>query len=163
MASENRRQFSYRQKHLFLLYPHVIVLHLIYLCMIILFSRRLRQQVQMKLLLHLCVAWFMALVFFIIGGRVTDHRGPCTTMAVLTHFFLLAVFAFSFAQAYYLYCSLVKIYGNLVKKFMWKCILLGWGEFDQIILFAHSFHRLPERRTCEQDGWHYVKLETLVT
>ncbi|XP_065181550.1 cadherin EGF LAG seven-pass G-type receptor 1-like isoform X2 [Sycon ciliatum] len=105
----------------------ISMLALLIAIVLLLNFKKLRQPMQMRLLLHLCVAWLFALASFIIGGRVTGHREGCMTMAVLTHYLLLVVFAFTFAQAYYLYSSLVRVYGSLVKKFMWKCVALGWG------------------------------------
>ncbi|XP_070569269.1 adhesion G-protein coupled receptor G6-like [Ptychodera flava] len=84
-----------------------------------------------KILISLCSALSMALLMFLIGGVFVDLGpripGICATIAVLQHYFLLAVLLWMALEATYLYLKLVKVFENYIKNFMVKFSLIGWG------------------------------------
>ncbi|XP_070568357.1 adhesion G-protein coupled receptor G6-like [Ptychodera flava] len=84
-----------------------------------------------KILLNLCFALFMAMMMFLIGSFSTDFvpiiPELCTTVAVLLHYFLLAVLAWMALEAVLLYLQLVKVFKTYIRRFMVKFCLVGWG------------------------------------
>ncbi|XP_070567269.1 adhesion G-protein coupled receptor G6-like [Ptychodera flava] len=84
-----------------------------------------------KILLNLCFALFMAMMMFIIGSFADDFASflpaLCTTVAVLLHYFLLAVLAWMALEAALLYLLLVKVFKTYIRRFMLKFCLVGWG------------------------------------
>ncbi|XP_070567737.1 adhesion G-protein coupled receptor G6-like [Ptychodera flava] len=84
-----------------------------------------------KILMSLCSALAMALLMFLIGGLFVDLGpripGICATIAVLQHYFLLAVLLWMALEATYLYLKLVKVFEKYIKNFMVKFCLIGWG------------------------------------
>ncbi|XP_070567739.1 adhesion G-protein coupled receptor G6-like [Ptychodera flava] len=84
-----------------------------------------------KLLISLCSALSMALLMFLIGALFVDLGpripGICATIAVLQHYFLLAVLLWMALEATYLYLKLVKVFEKYIKNFMVKFSLIGWG------------------------------------
>ncbi|XP_070567744.1 adhesion G-protein coupled receptor G6-like [Ptychodera flava] len=84
-----------------------------------------------KILISLCSSLFMALLMFLIGALFV-YFGPripgiCATIAVLQHYFLLAVFFWMALEAAYLYLQLVKVFEKYITHFMVKFSLIGWG------------------------------------
>ncbi|XP_070567742.1 adhesion G-protein coupled receptor G6-like [Ptychodera flava] len=84
-----------------------------------------------KILISLCSALSMALLMFLIGALFVDLGpripGICATIAVLQHYFLLAVLLWMALEATYLYLKLVKVFEKYIKNFMVKFCLIGWG------------------------------------
>ncbi|XP_070568337.1 adhesion G-protein coupled receptor G2-like [Ptychodera flava] len=84
-----------------------------------------------KILINLCFALFMALLFFLIGSFAIEYEstlpGFCTSIAVLLHYFLLAVMMWMALEAVHLYLMLVKVFEIYISHFMIKFCLIGWG------------------------------------
>ncbi|XP_070568336.1 adhesion G-protein coupled receptor G6-like isoform X2 [Ptychodera flava] len=84
-----------------------------------------------KILINLCFALFMALLFFLIGAFAIEYEstlpGFCTSIAVFLHYFLLAVMMWMALEAVHLYLMLVKVFEIYIRHFMIKFCLIGWG------------------------------------
>ncbi|XP_070567743.1 adhesion G-protein coupled receptor G6-like [Ptychodera flava] len=110
-----------------------------------------------KLLISLCSALAMALLMFLIGALFVDLGpripGICATIAVLQHYFLLAVLLWMALEATYLYLKLVKVFENYIKNFMVKFSLIGWGSPLIIVIIVLSvdvknYGYMYEKRIC---------------
>ncbi|XP_077976979.1 adhesion G-protein coupled receptor G6-like [Glandiceps talaboti] len=90
-----------------------------------------RKDKSTKILLNLCCALFMVLVMFLIGSFFVDFAPiipeVCTAIAVLLHYFLLAVLAWMVLEAIQMYLLLVKVFKTYYTHFMVKFSLIGWG------------------------------------
>ncbi|XP_077864329.1 adhesion G-protein coupled receptor G6-like [Saccoglossus kowalevskii] len=93
--------------------------------------RRLRKDNPTKILMNLCFAIFMSLLLFLAVSFSLDFAPIipelCTTMAVLLHYFLLAVVMWMALEAFNMYLQLVKIFKTYIRHFMLKFCLIGWG------------------------------------
>ena len=53
-------------------------------------------------------------------------------MAVLLHYFLLAVFCWMLCEGVLLYLIIVRVIGAIVEEKVKFFLLFGWGEFTQL-------------------------------
>ncbi|XP_077976980.1 adhesion G-protein coupled receptor G2-like [Glandiceps talaboti] len=92
---------------------------------------RKRKNKSTKILLNLCCALFMVLVMFLIGSFFVDFAPiipeVCIAIAILLHYFLLAVMAWMALEAIQMYLLLVKVFKIYYRHFMLKFSLIGWG------------------------------------
>ncbi|XP_002735776.3 adhesion G-protein coupled receptor G6-like [Saccoglossus kowalevskii] len=93
--------------------------------------RRLRKDNPTKILMNLCFAIFMSILLFLAVSFSVDFAPIipelCTTMAVLLHYFLLAVMTWMALEAFNMYLLLVKVFETYIRHFMIKLCLIGWG------------------------------------
>ncbi|XP_070568331.1 adhesion G-protein coupled receptor G6-like [Ptychodera flava] len=96
-----------------------------------LISYRKKHDKATKILINLCFALFLALLFFLIGSFAVDFAQTipelCTSIAVLLHYFLLATMMWMALEAFHLYLMLVKVFEQYIHHFMVKFCLIGWG------------------------------------
>ncbi|XP_077977676.1 adhesion G-protein coupled receptor G6-like [Glandiceps talaboti] len=92
---------------------------------------KLRKDTPAKILMNLSSALFIMLLIFLTGSFATDFAPIipelCTAIAVLLHYFLLAVMCWTALEAFNMYLLLVKVFKIYIARFMIKLCLFGWG------------------------------------
>ncbi|CAL4108058.1 unnamed protein product [Meganyctiphanes norvegica] len=89
--------------------------------------KRWRDDTDNKVLVSLSLAIFFSMLIFLSGINVVNHETICRSVAAALHYFILASFAWSLAEAALLYLKFVKVVGAHVPKFIWKASVCAWG------------------------------------
>ncbi|KAK3746252.1 hypothetical protein QZH41_005286 [Actinostola sp. cb2023] len=84
-------------------------------------------------LMNICVAIAVVCGLVIAEGTTRDTKVGCTVLAVLLHYFLLAVFCWMLCEGVLLYLLIVKVIGAEVEEKVKFFLLFGWG-FPLIIV-----------------------------
>lgn len=92
--------------------------------------RYLRNSIHGQIILNICTALFGLYVFFLVAAHVTSVTVLCGFVSALLHYFILVFFAWTAAEAIYLYIKLVKVMGvdKYETGFTWKAGLLAWSK-----------------------------------
>ncbi|XP_078699059.1 adhesion G-protein coupled receptor G6-like isoform X1 [Branchiostoma floridae x Branchiostoma belcheri] len=92
--------------------------------------RKLRRDNPTKILMNLCLALLLAILFFVCSGPAhnSGSRGACVTVAVLLHYFLLTSMAWMGLEALNLYLAIMKVFNTYYRHFMLKFCIAGWGS-----------------------------------
>ena len=77
--------------------------------------------------MNLCVALMLLMIVFIVGAAVDVGRIGCRVIAVLLHYFLLAVVMWMGVEGYQMYLAFIKVLSTYQKSFMFKSAVVGWG------------------------------------
>ncbi|XP_035686931.1 adhesion G-protein coupled receptor G6-like isoform X2 [Branchiostoma floridae] len=92
--------------------------------------RKLRRDNPTKILMNLCLALLLAILFFVCSGPAhnSGSRGACVTVAVFLHYFLLTSMAWMGLEALNLYLAIMKVFNTYYRHFMLKFCIAGWGS-----------------------------------
>ncbi|XP_066283071.1 adhesion G-protein coupled receptor G6-like isoform X1 [Branchiostoma lanceolatum] len=92
--------------------------------------RKLRRDNPTKILMNLCLALLLAILFFVCSGPAhnSGSRGACVTVAVMLHYFLLTSMAWMGLEALNLYLAIMKVFNTYYRHFMLKFCIAGWGS-----------------------------------
>jgi len=113
------------------------------------FYRRLHEKEHEQILINLSFALMGLYLVFILGANTAPIPPLCGISATLLQYFLLVFFAWTSAEAFYLYQKLVKVLG--VKQISWLVLKIGlivWCMFESSILVARS----PKLAACHRSG-----------
>ena len=82
------------------------------------------------ILCHLCIALIGLLVSYFVVATREPRTNECLAFSLVTHYFLLATFAWMGVEGINMYLALVKVMSAHVPRFMPKAVLIAWGECD---------------------------------
>ena len=93
--------------------------------------RNLRSSLHGQIILNLCFALLGLYLFFLIAAHVTTVPGLCGLVSALLHYFILVFFAWTAAEAVYLYIKLVKVMevDKYIRGYTWKAGLPAWSKW----------------------------------
>ncbi|XP_070568344.1 adhesion G-protein coupled receptor G6-like isoform X2 [Ptychodera flava] len=93
--------------------------------------RKIRDNVPSKILINLCFALLFMLLLFLASSFASEYAPIvpelCTTVAVLLHYFLLAVMIWAALEAINMYLLLVKVFKTYISHQILKFSIIGWG------------------------------------
>ena len=105
--------------------------------------RNLRNSLHGLIIINICFALLGLYLFFLIAAHVTAVPGLCGLVSALLHYFILVFFAWTAAEAVYLYIKLVKVMGvdKYVRGYMWKAGLPAWSKLLGCYLSCYGLLR----------------------
>ncbi|KXJ29080.1 uncharacterized protein LOC110252281 [Exaiptasia diaphana] len=92
-----------------------------------LFFWRVLKSPRTIVLMNICVAIGIVCILVIAEGTARATKVGCTVLAVLLHYFLLAVFCWFLCEGLLLYLLIVKVIGGKVEEKVKFFMLFGWG------------------------------------
>ncbi|KXJ28919.1 Adhesion G-protein coupled receptor D1 [Exaiptasia diaphana] len=92
-----------------------------------LFFWRVLKSPRTIVLMNICVAIGIVCILVIAEGTARTTKVGCTVLAVLLHYFLLAVFCWFLCEGLLLYLLIVKVIGGGVGEKVKYFVLFGWG------------------------------------
>ena len=94
------------------------------------FYRKLRKKEHEQILINLSFALMGLYLVFILGANTAPIPPLCGISAALLQYFLLVFFAWTSAEAFYLYQKLVKVLGvKQISRLVLKIGLIVWRTF----------------------------------
>ena len=84
-----------------------------------------------QLLLGLCVALTLAMIFFIAASEIASYSsisGSCRTVAVLLHYSITSSFVWMVVQGFHLYAVVVIVLGVKLEQRLPLYHFIGWGR-----------------------------------
>lgn len=109
------------------------------------------------LLLNLCVALIIANVVLLVEYGIQDHSQPsCTTLAILLHFFFLAVFFAMLVISFHLFFSVFFVFFIFTKKNITMLVVFSWICPLVIVVVSMGVTRL-EGYGIEKNCWLSVE------
>ena len=95
------------------------------------------------IILNICFALLGLYLFFLIAAHVTTVPWLCGLVSALLHYFILVFFAWTAAEAVYLYIKLVKVMGvdKYVRGYTWKAGLPAWSKLLGCYLSCYGLLR----------------------
>ena len=106
--------------------------------------RKLRSSVNGQLLVNLCFAMLGLFVVFIISAQKQNGltTAGCGFFAAVLHYFLLAYFFFTAAEALFLYFKLVKVFMGqsfFIRNYISIAMLLAWSKCSYYVISLNIF------------------------
>ena len=101
--------------------------------------RKLRSTVNGQLLVNLSLALLGLFVVFIISAQGQNGltTAGCGFFAAALHYFLLAYFFFTAAEALFLYYKLVKVFMGqsfFIRNYIYIAMLVAWGKYSYYVI-----------------------------
>jgi hypothetical protein len=129
---------------------------------LILIIKILRENQAMQILLNLCTALLLTMLFFVIGIESSKYGNWCRAAAILIHYFALASIMWMLMEGVNFYVNLVKVFGARSSKIVLKYSLVGWGVPFLIVLVAFIVDTQTDNGVYVNDlcwisskGWFY--------
>ena len=99
--------------------------------------RKLRGSDTGRLLINLCVALLGLYIAFIFSGVASKWpAGACGFFSAVLHYFMLAYFFWTSAEALFLYFKLVKVFsgrGFFLRNYLYISMAVAWSKFAATI------------------------------
>ena len=89
----------------------------------------LRDTIPPKILINLCTALIALKLLFLIGAEATSSKVGCKSVAILLHYFFVAVFTWSGVEGFHSARGLVFPMKVEITMFMQKALVFGWGKY----------------------------------